>query len=121
MIHFQVIPRENVTFENESTLQEYSHTPNNYRGFCSKCGSSIYWRTDNFFEILTGTLDKDVLVSEDGTKLCMPTGGRFFCGQAVPGVTTPDGMFGGGIGNKKFGKRWAGDYAPAPMDKDEDE
>lgn len=55
---------------------------------------------------MTGSLDEGVLVSEDGKKVCTPTGGRYWCMNSVPGYSTPEGGFGGAVGNERFGKRW---------------
>lgn len=44
---------------------EYSASPRCYRGFCQVCGSGVVWRSEDSpeeMEVLTGTLDEDVLL-----------------------------------------------------------
>jgi len=96
--HFLVLPRKSVTFTSESTLAEFSKLEGRYRGYCTNCGSSLYWRSDNVFEIIVGSLDQDVLLGEDGPILCTPRLGTFWSKYQIPGVTTPEGYFGGGPG-----------------------
>jgi hypothetical protein len=90
------------------TLKEYESTPGHYRGFCERCGSTLYWRDGKEplgeVELLTGTLDHEFLV-EDGKALCTPTGGRFWCCKEIKGVTTPEAAYGGGPSGGIGGRR----------------
>jgi hypothetical protein len=50
-----------------TTFTEYNATPGNYRGFCTQCGSSLSWRseqTPDEIEILTGTVDEEWLIGD---------------------------------------------------------
>lgn len=50
-------PRENVAIEGEVTWYQSSDTAK--RGFCGKCGSSLFWDGGNNLSIHAGTLDGD--------------------------------------------------------------
>lgn len=52
---------EQVHFASESTLLWYSPEPAVAYGFCSQCGSSLFWRTTarpDWLSICAGTLDQ---------------------------------------------------------------
>ncbi len=46
-------------FETEETLSWYESSEGAHRGFCARCGSSLFWRraTEDKIDILAGTLD----------------------------------------------------------------
>ncbi len=46
-------------FEVEETLSWYESSHGAHRGFCTRCGSSLFWRraTEDKVDILAGTLD----------------------------------------------------------------
>ncbi|KAI9889949.1 MAG: hypothetical protein M1814_004672 [Vezdaea aestivalis] len=72
----------------------YESSPGVLRGFCSRCGSTLYWRTEqapNEIGILTGTLDPEVLRGPDARALTVPSGGRFWYKEVITGVTDLDG------------------------------
>lgn len=48
-----------LTFENDDTLAWYDSSPQARRGFCSRCGSSLFWegRERDEIDILAGSLD----------------------------------------------------------------
>ena len=47
-----IVDSASVSFENTSTVREYSGSPGKYRAFCSTCGSPIYSRRDDLPERL---------------------------------------------------------------------
>lgn len=51
--------RDDLKFESDETLAWYESSPGVYRGFCARCGSSLFWRDSRRDEIdvLAGTLD----------------------------------------------------------------
>ena len=51
---------EALKFDNEETLSWYESSAGAHRGFCSHCGSSLFWRraSEDKIDILAGTLDK---------------------------------------------------------------
>lgn len=51
--------RANLTVENQGALRWYESSPDVYRGFCSRCGASLFW-TDRpeQITIMAGTLDQ---------------------------------------------------------------
>lgn len=52
--------REALGFDTDETLAWYESSPGIYRGFCARCGASLFWRDSRREEIdiLAGTLDK---------------------------------------------------------------
>ncbi len=49
-----------LTFESDGTLAWYESSPGVGRGFCSRCGSSLFWHreTSDRIDILAGGLDQ---------------------------------------------------------------
>jgi len=86
-----------------STFPEYSEyesSPRCFRGFCSRCGSSILWRSDDQKEnidLLLGTVDERWLVGEKGhdgrriggfgKELATPNDNQIWCENEIPGCT----------------------------------
>ncbi|MBK3775193.1 GFA family protein [Azospirillum sp. YIM DDC1] len=54
------IPRETVVIEAQDTLSWYRSSAKAQRGFCSRCGSSLFWSGDEgaLLDIAAGTLDQ---------------------------------------------------------------
>lgn len=54
------IPRETVVIEAQDTLSWYLSSAKAQRGFCSRCGSSLFWSGDEgaLLDIAAGTLDQ---------------------------------------------------------------
>ena len=103
-------------------LSEFHSSTHGRRSFCSKCGSAVSWRHDEFpteIEILVGSIDEKWLIgdrtervkSEDltregvwdevlqsegdvGKDICYPAHGNYFFRNAIKGVT--DRKLGGG-------------------------
>ena len=52
--------RSALTFEADGTLAWYQSSPAARRGFCSRCGSSLFWERigEGRIDILAGTLDQ---------------------------------------------------------------
>lgn len=76
------------------SFAEYSATPGKYRGFCRTCGSSLTWRCEGSpdeLEISTGSVDGDLLKGEMGKVLGKASGGHYWCGNRIEGVTDLEG------------------------------
>ncbi|KAF4997684.1 hypothetical protein FGRMN_3716 [Fusarium graminum] len=56
-------PVTSVTFTSQTTLSRYNATPGATRGFCSNCGSWLFWRQEksDSISLSVGTVDKDAL------------------------------------------------------------
>lgn len=80
------------------SLSSYSASEGNSRGFCSACGSFLYWRHDkgDKISVCVGTFDRDVL-KEWGAVLTKAER-HLYCDDEVKGVT-----------DHLEGKRWPGD------------
>ncbi|TGJ81378.1 hypothetical protein E0Z10_g7382 [Xylaria hypoxylon] len=90
------------TSSNTDTLGLYNATPAAERGFCTACGSFLYWRrvkseTDTI-DVAVGTIDPQFLFGEGadgvevpkggfGVALAGGTGGHVWCVNEIPGVT----------------------------------
>ena len=108
MHHSITAPKENVIFNKGDTFKEYESSKGGYRGFCVNCGSTMGFRSEGYPLVVfcTGTLNQEFLVNPEAAELCLPKGGRFFCSRDIPGVTSPDGMYGGGPDEDSAGKRY---------------
>ncbi|KAF1810553.1 hypothetical protein P152DRAFT_420420 [Eremomyces bilateralis CBS 781.70] len=82
------------------TLKAYQATPGNSRGFCTSCGSMMYWRTNAgpHISVPIGTVDPLFLFGEGADGVEVPKegfgmalmrcgGGHEWCGNEIPGVT----------------------------------
>ncbi|KAJ5112868.1 hypothetical protein N7456_001402 [Penicillium angulare] len=92
------------------TFTEYSSSPRRHRGFCSRCGSSLIWRSEDktdTLDLYLGTIDEKWLVGDRvegsetttphgikvmrtdgvGKELCTPSQFQFYYENAIPGVT----------------------------------
>ncbi|KAF2469337.1 uncharacterized protein BDR25DRAFT_288853 [Lindgomyces ingoldianus] len=74
------------------TYTEFQSSSNRFRGFCSKCGSSLIWRSqDNpkTLDLFLGTVDQKWLVEEKevGKALATPNQYQIWCENAVKDVT----------------------------------
>lgn len=51
--------KADLSFESDATLAWYASSPGVGRGFCSRCGSSLFWQREDGdrIDILAGTLD----------------------------------------------------------------
>ncbi|KAK3939508.1 putative glutathione-dependent formaldehyde-activating enzyme [Diplogelasinospora grovesii] len=83
-----------------STLKHYSPTARAERGFCSDCGSLLYWRPTEGSHICVtvGTIDPLYLfgqgadgkeIPQGGFGMALTSGGghHLFCSNEIPGVT----------------------------------
>ncbi|SMH59580.1 GFA family protein [Azospirillum agricola] len=54
------VPRDTVFFDADSTLVWYRSSDKAERGFCGRCGSSLFWKGDGnaWVDIAAGTLDQ---------------------------------------------------------------
>lgn len=76
----------------EGHVSEFNSSPGCFRGFCSTCGTNLYWREDkedlDELEVCVGTLDREILKNDELAKdLCDPIGGRFWAQYEIPSVT----------------------------------
>lgn len=57
---YVTVPREVVAFEADSTLAWYRSSATAERGFCARCGSSLFWKGDGnpLVDIAAGSLDQ---------------------------------------------------------------
>jgi hypothetical protein len=72
------------------TLKRYYATPGIARGFCSACGSFLFWEREStpLTSVAVGTLDKKHLVGGGEEAVLLATAARnFWCAEEVPGVT----------------------------------
>lgn len=48
-----------LSFTHQESLAWYESTPGHKRGFCNRCGSSLFWKAENrnYLAICAGTLD----------------------------------------------------------------
>jgi hypothetical protein len=51
--------KEQLKLTSDETLAWYESTPGHKRGFCNRCGSSLFWQPDdrNYLAICAGTID----------------------------------------------------------------
>lgn len=78
--------------QNFPIYSEYESSMRRFRGFCSRCGSSLFWRSvdrTDTFDLFLGTVDEKWLVEnkEIGTVLGTPNQYQFWCENAMKGVT----------------------------------
>ncbi|EGD86066.1 hypothetical protein H112_06988 [Trichophyton rubrum D6] len=82
------------------TPTEFESSAQGRRGFCPKCGTSLYFRDIGLpaeIEICTGSLDEDILENPQLAKdLCDPSCGRFWCKREIKST----------IYENSAGKRW---------------
>ncbi|KAH8886885.1 hypothetical protein GQ53DRAFT_657071 [Thozetella sp. PMI_491] len=83
-----------------STLKIYSASPEADRGFCSECGSWLYWKpkSDECISMTVGTIDPLYLLGEDAEGKGIPQGGfgvalaggeghHYYRVNDIPGIT----------------------------------
>lgn len=101
-------PASQLAWLSQPTYTEFSATAGNYRGFCSKCGSTLLWRSEKEekVEVLTGGVDEDVLRGRWGGVLAVAADGHCWGGNAVKGVT--DRVGGGKVFEEGSGSRVIG-------------
>ena len=107
------LPRDTVSISDpKGCLAEYSHNEGVFRGFCSACGSMLYWHNPKYgFEIAVGSIDSEFLLGEDGKALLIPRGGRSIRGE-IAGITSPEGLYGGGQDSEASGRRCTWEQGP---------
>lgn len=58
---YTAVDKDDMTFEAEKSLKWFHDAlPDTYRGFCDRCGSSLFWdarRSDNIISIAAGSLN----------------------------------------------------------------
>ncbi|KAJ6444095.1 ribonucleases P/MRP protein subunit [Purpureocillium lavendulum] len=83
----QKIPLSALTWDAQSTLGRYRASEGCARGFCSKCGSFLFWQNEssNRISMTVGCFDKDAL-SRYGKTLTYAER-HLWCDAEIPGVT----------------------------------
>ncbi|KAJ2965322.1 hypothetical protein NQ176_g10671 [Zarea fungicola] len=81
------VPRSSLEYSSQSTLKTYKASKENSRGFCSECGSLIFWAHDGgeAVSLCVGTFDNDVLQKHG--KLLTYAVRHLYCVNDIPGVT----------------------------------
>ncbi len=53
------IHQDDLLLDEDKTLSWYESSPGHQRGFCNRCGSSLFWNrvSDNQISVMAGTLD----------------------------------------------------------------
>ncbi|KAK3390771.1 Mss4-like protein [Podospora didyma] len=108
-----------------SALKHFNASPSAERGFCSQCGSFLYWRPKNrpnpYYCFTVGTVDPLYLFGEGadgvetggqdepvpkggyGVALASGQGHHYYCANEIPGVTDNIPLLGlGGKGGTRF-------------------
>ncbi|KAI0010899.1 glutathione-dependent formaldehyde-activating GFA [Xylariaceae sp. FL0662B] len=102
------VPASKLTYLGPTTtLKNFYATPGFQRGFCTNCGSHLYWRDESRddVELAVGSVDPVFLFGEGGNAagygfaLANMSGNNVWCENEIKGVT--DGM----IGRERV--RWA--------------
>src|SRR5579871_751180 len=65
----QLTPQPQLLSSTFAEYTEYESSPGCFRGFCSRCGSTIVWRSENQkaeVDVFLGTVDERWLVGEKG-------------------------------------------------------
>ncbi|KAI3539747.1 glutathione-dependent formaldehyde-activating enzyme [Colletotrichum melonis] len=104
-------PMKWTSLKGTSTLREFSITPMAKRGFCTECGSWLYYQSEGeeWGSICLGTLDQEALIGEKGQKggfgaiLASGLGGHEWCENEIPGVTDDIPMLRRGQRNQQNG------------------
>lgn len=81
------VPRSSLEYSSQSTLKTYKASKENSRGFCSECGSLIFWAHDGgeTVSLCVGTFDNDALQKHG--KLLTYAVRHLYCVNDIPGVT----------------------------------
>ncbi|KAF9036054.1 hypothetical protein BDZ89DRAFT_471540 [Hymenopellis radicata] len=88
MLHFITLLPSQITWSGASP-SKYSATPGITRGFCNQCGTCLSWYNEAVpeeFEIMTGTLDEDVLMGPQGKDLATVVN-QAWCCRFIEGAT----------------------------------
>ncbi|KAK2841610.1 hypothetical protein FQN49_006087 [Arthroderma sp. PD_2] len=84
----------------KGTPTEFKSSAEGRRGFCSKCGTSLYFKDlcqPDEIEICSGSLDEEILENPGLARdLCDPSCGRFWCKREIKST----------IYESSTGKRW---------------
>ena len=91
-MYAHTVPLEFITYTTStSNLAVYRASPSAQRGFCGKCGSTLFWQPEGDSTcILVGTIDKDAL--KRWGKLLVGSRRHLWVEDAIEGVT--DGLEG---------------------------
>ncbi|KAI1379684.1 hypothetical protein F4677DRAFT_407235 [Hypoxylon crocopeplum] len=83
------VPLSHFTYlTSTETLKNFNATPGFQRGFCTNCGSFLYWRDESRDDIgiSVGCVDQEFL-SEFGFALANISGNNVWCQNEIKGVT----------------------------------
>ncbi|KAM0439600.1 hypothetical protein ACHAPT_000692 [Fusarium lateritium] len=81
------VPASSVAFTSQTTLSRYHATDGCARGFCTVCGSWLFWRCEDADAISfsVGTLDKEVL--KRWGKMLAHAEEHLWCEDEIEGIT----------------------------------
>ncbi|KAI8675248.1 CENP-V/GFA domain-containing protein [Fusarium keratoplasticum] len=81
------LPASSVAFTSQTTLSRYHATEGCARGFCTACGSWLFWRSEDAdtISMSVGTLDKEVL--KRWGKLLAHAEVHLWCEDEIEGAT----------------------------------
>ncbi|UNI24340.1 Ribonuclease P [Purpureocillium takamizusanense] len=84
----QNIPLSALTWDADSTLRRYRASEGRARGFCSACGSFLFWQDESYDSIgmTVGCFDKDALRGAHGRALTYAER-HLWCDAEIEGVT----------------------------------
>ncbi|KIY70177.1 DUF636-domain-containing protein, partial [Cylindrobasidium torrendii FP15055 ss-10] len=86
-LHFVVIyPPSTIEWLTPTKPTEYASSEKAVRGFCATCGSSLYWKSARYFEVVTGSIDAEYLQGEEW-KVLSTAGHQAYYQSAIKGVT----------------------------------
>lgn len=87
MFRFHAVLKPCIEFTAKSTLQTYEATPGKRRGFCTNCGSYVFYSgvTSDYYQIAVGCIDAEYL-KEYGTVLTKEQA-SLYCRNEIPQVT----------------------------------
>jgi len=57
-------PATELKWLSKETYSEYSASPGRYRGFCSRCGGQLTWRSTKSFDLAVGSFDEEFLIGK---------------------------------------------------------
>ncbi|OAA42764.1 Mss4-like protein [Metarhizium rileyi] len=81
------IPLSALEYTSDATLTQYRATPSNARGFCTRCGSLLFWRREasDSISMCVGCFDSEALRTHG--RLLTYAERHIFCDAEIDGVT----------------------------------
>ena len=80
------VPRDTVTFDADATLSWYRSSNFAERGFCGRCGSSLFWKGDgsDYTSIMAGAFDRPTGLKIGVHIFCADKGDYYEIDDGVP-------------------------------------